>query len=714
MIKRGSHPHPNPLPQAGEGTKDSPQSSAGGGAKDSPLPHRGRGQGEGVSLAQALFAPRAVALVGASGDAAKNTARPQRFLKKHGYSGRILPINPTRAEVLGERAWPSLAEAPGEIDHVFVMAPGEAVERALEDCGKRGIPVMSIFTDGFADAGEAGMARQARLVARARELGVRILGPSSMGVVDIPGRLALTVNAVLEMETLPAGSTSIVSQSGTMLGTLLSRGAARGLGFAKLVSLGNEADIGAGELVELLAEDADTRVILLFLETVRDAARLARAARRAHAAGKPVVAYKLGRSQVGEALARSHTGALAGADAALDAYFRDCGILRVDMLETLLEIAPLVTGPKPPDLDRAARVAVVTTTGGGAASVADRLGMFGIETVAPDSKSPIVDLTMAATAEQYAAVLDDLLASPQCDGVLAVVGSSAQFHPQLAVEPIVRSTKSAKPLAVFLTPHAERSLALLAERGIAAFRTPEACADALAAYFAWRSPRTRPSAARAELPRDLPRQGRLDEAQALKLFASLGVPVAEHAIAEASGYAHAIPYPVAAKALSADILHKTEAGAVCLGIADRAEFDRKVCAMLERVPSARGVLVQKMESGLAEAIVGYRDDPVVGPIVLVGAGGTLAELYKDFVVELAPVSPDEAMRMIEKVKGLAVIRGYRNLPRGDVKALARAASAISRLALIPGRPVLEAEINPLIVRREGVVAVDGLVMLKEQ
>src|SRR5712691_9358976 len=396
MIKRGSHPHPNPLPQAGEGAKDSPQSSAGGGAKDSPrssagegaknspLPHRGRGQGEGVSLAQALFAPRAVALVGASGDAAKNTARPQRFLKKHGYAGRVLPINSTRREVLGERAWTSLAEAPVDLAHVFLIAPGEAVERALEDCGKRGIPVMSVFTDGFADAGEEGMARQRGLVARAKQLGVRLLGPNSMGVINIPGRMALTVNAVLEMDALPAGATSIVSQSGTMLGTLLSRGAARGFGFAKLVSLGNEADIGAGELVELLAEDVDTRVILLFLETVRDAERLAGAARRAHAAGKPVIAYKLGRSALGEALARSHTGALAGLDAALDAFFRDCGILRVDMLETLVEIAPLVAGRRPPQLGRPPRVAVVTTTGGGAATVADRLGLHGIEAAAPD------------------------------------------------------------------------------------------------------------------------------------------------------------------------------------------------------------------------------------------------------------------------------------------------------------------------------------------
>jgi len=665
-----------------------------------------------VSLAQALFSPRAVALIGASGDAAKNTARPQRFLKKHGYRGRVLPVNPTRSEVLGERAWPSLAEAPGEIDHAFVMAAGDAVEQALEDCGRRKVPVMSVFSDGFADAGEEGAARQERLVARARALGVRLLGPNSMGVIDVPARLALTVNAVLEMDALPAGATSIVSHSGTMLGTLLSRGAARGLGFAKLVSLGNEADIGAGELVELLAEDADTRVIVLFLETVRDSARLAGAARRAHAAGKPVVAYKLGRSRLGAALARSHTGALAGEDPALDAFFRDCGIVRVDMLETLLEIAPLVSGRRPPDLKRAGRVAVVTTTGGGAASVVDRLGMLGIETVAPDKESPIIDLTMTATAEQYTAALDGLLASAGCDAVLAVVGSSAQFHPQLAVEPILRSKRSAKPLAVFLTPQAERSLGLLAAAGIAAFRTPEACADALAAYCAWRTPRERPSGT-VQWPRVLPRRGRLDEAQGLELFASLGIAVAEHEIVAPPGAAHAIAYPVAAKALSPDILHKTDAGAVCLGIPDRAAFDREVRAMLERVPGARAVLVQRMESGLAEAIVGYRHDPLVGPLVLVGAGGVLAELYGDFALALAPVSEDEAAAMIDSVKGLATVRGYRGLPRGDLRALAAVIAAVSRLALVPGQPVAEAEINPLIVKRHGVVAVDALVAMKE-
>ena len=672
-----------------------------------------------MNLAQALFAPRAVALVGASGDPAKNTARPQRFLRKHGYAGRIVPINPSRSEVLGERAYPSLAQAPQGIDHVLVMAPGNAVERALEDCATLGIPVMSVFSDGVADAGAAGMARQMRLAARARELGVRLLGPNSMGVIDIPGRLALSVNAVLEMDTLPEGSTSVVSQSGTMLGTLLSRGAARGLGFAKLISVGNEADLGVGELVELLVDDPETRVILLFLETVRDAGRLASAARKTHAAGKPLVVYKLGRSSLGEALARSHTGALAGSDAALGAYFRDCGILRVDMLETLLEIAPLVAGRAAPGLSRVPRVAVVTTTGGGAASVVDRLGMHGIETIAPGSDAPIIDLTMAATAEKYAAVLDQLTDSAECDGVLACVGSSAQFHPQLAVEPILKAKQGAKAFAAFFTPHAERSLALLAERGIAAFRTPEACADALAAFFAWRVPRQRPISAPIEWPGDLPKRGRLDEAQALALFNALGVPVVESVAGNPPDYAHSLAYPVAVKVLSPDIAHKTEAGGVALGIASRTEYDRRVRSMLAAVaaaqPGARieGVLVQRMEHGVAEAIVGYRHDPLVGPLVLVGAGGTLAEIYQDTALRLAPVDEQEAMAMIGEVKGLAAIRGYRSLPRGDVVALARAVASVSRLALVPGQPVADAEINPLIVKREGVVAVDGLVALRE-
>jgi acyl-CoA synthetase (NDP forming) len=647
-----------------------------------------------MTLGEALFRPRAVALIGASGDPAKNTARPQRYLRKHGYSGRIVPINPGRKEVLGETAYATLADAPVDVDHAFIMV--EDVERALEDCGRKGVPVASIYSDGFADAGPAGEERQRRLVERAKALSVRLLGPNSMGVVDLRRGLALSVNAILEMDSLPAGDASIVSQSGTMLGTVLSRGAARGLGFAKLVSVGNECDLGVGELVELLVEDPDTRVILLFLETIRDPGRLARAARMAHAAGKPVVAYKLGRSVLGQALARSHTGALAGADASVDAYFRDCGIVRVDLLETLVEIAPLLRGRRPADLARPGRVAVVTTTGGGAATVVDRLGLAGIEAVGPRPDAPIHDLTMMATPRVYQETLEKLLESSQCDAVLATVGSSAQFHPGLAIEPILAASakQSAKPLAVFLTPHAERSLSLLAQQGIAAFRTPEACADAFGAYFSWASPRKPPVLSAPPLRQD-----------AFELAESLGIPVASRSIAHAPDYAHPIAYPVAVKVLDAE--HKTEVGGVALDVTNQNQFLEKMVAW-----GKKAVLVQKMEHGLAEAIVGYRDDPVVGPLILVGAGGTLAELYRDFSLALAPVTAEEAERMIERVKGLAMIRGYRNLPRGDVKSLAAAVSDFSRLALVSGRPVAEAEINPLIVKAHGVVAVDARLVLK--
>jgi acyl-CoA synthetase (NDP forming) len=642
-----------------------------------------------MSLAQALFSPRAVALVGASGDEKKNTARPQRFLRKHGYSGKVFPVNPTRKTILGETAYPRLAEAPEGIEHAFIMI--EDVEAALEDCGRRRVPVASVYSDGFADRGAEGAARQQRLVERARELGVRVLGPNSMGVVNLSGRVPLTVNAVLEMDAPPVGATSLVSQSGTMLGTVLSRGAARGLGFSKLVSVGNEADLGVGEIVDLLAEDPDTRVILLFLETIRDAPALSAAARKAHAAGKPVVAYKLGRSAAGEALARSHTGAMAGADGALDAFFRDCGILRVDMLETLIEISPLLQNKQPRKSSDKPRVAVVTTTGGGAATVVDRLGLHGIETVSPDGR-PIVDLTMAATPEKYRSTLESLLDWPECDAVLATVGSSAQFHPDFAVEPILKAKAGAKPLAAFLTPHAERSLAVLAARGIAAFRTPEACADAFAAYFAWREPR-RPACFSTP-------EARLEDPFAM--VASLGIPVVEQALARAPGYEHAIAYPVAAKIVGE---HKTNVGGVILDIKDSCDLN----AAIRRLESDT-VLIQRMEKGLAEAIVGYRNDPVVGPVVLVGAGGTLAELYQDFVLRMAPVSEAEALEMIEGVKGLAPIRGYRNLPRGDLAALARAVSAFSLLCFFDR--VSEAEINPLIVKAGGVVAVDALLALK--
>lgn len=492
------------------------------------------------ALASALFSPRRIALIGASTDANRLTARAQVYLRRHGFAGELFPVNPRAETVLGEPAYKSLNDVPGPIDFAYVLVGTQFVEAAIADCAARNVPVACVLADGFAETGPEGVALQRRIVDCAHAGGVRLLGPNSMGMINVPGAIACSVNAALEAESLLPGRWSLVSHSGSVTGTLVSRAAARGFGFAKIVGTGNEADLTAGEIASLLVDDPETDAILLFLETIRRPDLFEEAARRAHAAGKPIVAYKLGRSEAAAKLATTHTGALAGSDAASEAFFRAIGIVRVDMLETLLELPPLLLGRTPPVAPKRA-VHVVTTTGGGGAMVVDRLGMLNIAT--------------------------------------------------------------------------------------------------------------------------------------------------------------------------AHMLDTTLAGAVKLNIQDDAALRAAAAEMQGRLGGQiTGFIVQPMAKGVGEAILSYRRDPLVGPIVALGAGGVLAEVYRDVVLRLAPVSETEALEMIEGVKGLAPARGYRGMPKGDLAALARAVAAFSRLAALA--EVTEAEINPVIVLPEGqgVVMADALLV----
>ena len=651
-----------------------------------------------AKLAQALFAPRRIALVGASTDANRLTARAQLYLRRHGFTGDLFPVNPRATTVLGEPAFASLRDIPGEIDFAYVLVNTGQVEAAIAACAERAIPLACVLADGFAEAGPDGQALQARILDAAREGGVRLLGPNSMGVINVPARIACSVNAALEAETLVPGRWSLVSHSGSVMGTLLSRAAARGFGFAKVIGTGNEADLSAGEIANMLVDDPDTDAILMFLETIRRPELYAEAARRAHAAGKPILAYKLGRSDAGAALATTHTGALAGSDAAAEAFFREIGIARVDMLETLLEAPPLLIGARPMAAPKRA-VRVVTTTGGGGAMVVDRLGMLGIAT------AHMLDTTLAgAQKDTVAKALDTARAADDADVTIAVIGSSAQFRPQEALAGVIAS-RGPRPLAAFLLPEATASLRVLAQAGIAAFRTPESCADAVRTLMAWQAPRAimapeRLDAIRALLP------AAVDEPGARAVFAALGLP--DHAVRIDPASLPALAYPVAVKAVSASIAHKTEAGAVALNLADAAAVHAACADMAARLGGQiDGFIAQPMVTGLAEAIVGYRRDPLVGPVVVLGAGGVLAEIYHDVVLRLAPVDRATAHAMIAAVKGLAPARGYRGMPSADLDALADAIVAVSRLAALP--EVAEAEINPLIVQRTGVVMLDALI-----
>ena len=698
---------------------------------------------ERASFIEALTAPRAVALIGASDNARKTSARPMGFLQQHGFRGAVYPVNPNRASVLGADAYPDLASLPRDhapIDHAFVLVPTDAVFDAVEACGAAGVPVVSILADGFAEAGDEGAARQARLMEIARAHDIRILGPNSVGVVNTGISLALTANAAFATEQIPAGRLAVLSHSGNILGTLLTRGAVRGAGFSKMISVGNEADLSIGEIGAALADDPETDAFLLFLESIRRADALADFAARAGRAGKPIIAYLIGRSEAGRDVALSHTGAMVGGDEAADAFFRHHGIVRVDQFETLIELPPLLAGRRPA-AKSSGGVSVVATNGGGAGMVADRLGGLGIDVLGPGPETierlaargvqvrpgRVIDLTLVGT--RYDGVREALGAASEIEGtkvVVAVIGSSAEFEPERAIKPIIDfahdAGPSATPVAVFIMPRAEASHRLLRAAGIASFRTPESCADAIRAFLDRRAPRPAPRFdGNLEAAEDVLRKANddsLDEAEAANLFAALGIETAPHAIIAAGDPPPAtLPFgfPVAVKILSADLAHKTEAGGVALGIADEPALAaaRLAVAGAARDGAVERVLVQRMESGLAEVLLGYRRDSQAGPLVTLGMGGTLAEIYRDFSVRLAPVDEATAHDMIEEVAGLAIVRGYRNLPEGDLAALAGAVAALSRLALLRARSVVEAEINPLIVRRSGlgVVAVDALARL---
>jgi acyl-CoA synthetase (NDP forming) len=684
-----------------------------------------------ASICQALLYPRSIALVGVSDDVNKTGGRPLQFMRRSGFAGTIYPINPNRTQVQGEKAWPSLGALPEVPEHVFVLSPTDSVVPTVQECADLGVKLVTILASGFSESGAEGVAREEALRAIARKTGIRILGPSSLGVVNPGNGLMLTANAAFAEPDMPQGNVFVASHSGSMIGALVSRGKARGVGFAGLVSVGSEVDLSVGEICAATLDDPAIQGYVLFLESLRHGDAIQAFAREAARRGKPVVAYKLGRSSAAAEMAATHTGALAGEDDIADAFLKDLGVVRVEMLETLFEVFPLARKiALAPTAGK--RVGVVTTTGGGAAMVVDQLGIRDVtvqpvsaETLAklqaaniPGSAGRVLDLTLAGTKyEVMKKALDILLEAPEFDMVVAVVGSSARFNPDLAVKPIMDSALHAKPLLAMLVPDAPQALAQLTQAQIPCFRSPEACADAIASVLARRIPgmpaTVRAAPGHAHAPA-------LDEAQAYALLDTLQVPHAPAATFAIATPPAALPfdYPVVAKVCSAQIPHKTEVGGVVLGIENAQQLADAFATLrhnlAERAPgiACDQVLVQPMRRGLTEVLVGYRVDADAGPIIMLAAGGIWAEVMRDRSIRLAPVSVETAREMIGEVKMLQTVSGLRGKARGDLEALAQAIANLSQLALRPELQVSEAEVNPLMVMAEGqgVMAVDALIM----
>jgi acyl-CoA synthetase (NDP forming) len=687
-----------------------------------------------------LFNPRSVAVVGASADPTKLTGRPIDYLKRHGFAGAIYPINPRYQELAGLTCYPAVSALPVPPDVGLVLLGSDRVIEAVRDLARIGTAAAIVLASGFGEAGPEGERRQRELRDVAGKM--RLLGPNTIGLVNVADRIMLSASGAMELEEFPTGSIALVSQSGGILGSLLSRGAARGIGFSKLIATGNEADLEVTDCVDYLLDDPATAVVALYLEGLRAPERFRAAAARAAEIGKPIVAFKVGRSEAGMRSAVSHTGALAGADALYDALFGQLGVIRATTFADLLDI-PAALAPR--RRLRGRRLAIVTSTGGAATLVADSAGLAGFEMPMPDAptaqalnalelpdavldRNPI-DVTLAGLRpEVLRTVINTLLASPTYDALIVIVGASGIGQPDLVARPVIEAAQATdKPVMVYVSPEAQGIVQHLNRNGVPAFSAPESCASALAALRQPNKQRLLPAIAAPRtdqsLPEDLPASGPLNEAESKQLFARFGIPNTQEFVVasatEAEAAALKLDGHVVLKVLSRHIAHKTEVGGVRVDVPVH-EIARH-CAEMAAAVSAKsphaleGFLVQEMIRDGVELILGFHRDPQLGAAVLLGMGGIATELFNDTTLRLAPVTDDDAREMIASLRSAPLLRGFRGRPRYDVDALARAIMAFSDMVLTLGPRLAEAEINPLFVLPEGrgVRAGDGLVMLQD-
>ncbi len=727
-----------------------------------------------------LFKPRSVAVIGASADASKTSGRPIAYLQQHGFAGAIYPVNPRVSEIKGLTCYPSIAALPEVPDVAMLLLGADRAEGAVRELAALGVKACIVLASGYAETGEAGAARQTALLAAASRVDgglsglsglppMRLLGPNTIGLVNLTDSIVLSPSGALDMQTLSHGSISVVSQSGGILGSLLSRASARGVGLAKLISTSNEVDIDLADCVDYLADDPATEVIVLYIETVRNVARFKAACHKARQAngglGKPIVAFKIGRSEAGAQAAVSHTGAMAGSDRMYDALFARCGVIRAQVFSDLLDIPlALCTGKKL----NGKRVAILTSTGGAGTLVSDSLGLAGFEAPAPDAatalklratqtgdhavfdKNPI-DVTLAGLQPAVLrGAVAALLASASYDALIVIVGSSGVAQPSLMADAIAGALTDApdfahKPVLAYVSPHSPEAAAVLSSLGVPAFTAPESCAQALlgmqqqAQYQHQRQHQGQhqgqhqesasPSAEAAPLiviPSQL--NGALNEFEAKQIFAQFGVPATRETVVANSGEAAQAAQAMAQsvglsgsqkfvlKILSNSLTHKSDVGGVAVNLT-QAQVGARLDQMRADVQRHAGVvcdqfLLQDMVTGGVEMILGMHRDPV-GSAILLGMGGTAAELLEDTALRLCPVDRAGARDMLESLKTWPLLNGYRGRPLADVDALLDAVVAFSNMVEALGERLVTAEINPLFVlpQGQGARAADAVMVL---
>ena len=686
-----------------------------------------------------LFHPRSIAVIGASDDPVRIGGRPIMYALQHGYTGKVYPINPTRATVQGLKAYASIADVPEPVDCAIIAVPSAMVADTLRQCASQGVGGVVLFSGGFAELGEEGRQAQDEIRRIAADAGMRLVGPNCIGAFSMPHRSFLTFMSGVTGQA-PAGKARIglASQSGGYGAHILKLAEQRGLAVTELVTTGNEADVEIGEVIHWMAESPEIDVVVGYIEGVRNRDALIAGLAAAHRNRKPVVLMKVGATEAGAAAAASHTAALAGADAIYDAVLREYGAYRAASTEEVLDVACALSLGKPL---QPRKVCVMSVSGGAGVQIADFACEAGMalhpppedvqrqlrEIIPFGSPSNPVDITaqVGNQPEIFGATLD-LLVEAGYDSIVAWLGP-AVAHPRAGAtmrDALAAMARKRPDVLVTLAATGQPEvLAPFRDAGCLLFEEPKRAIGALAALDHFHRAFSTPLPGRPGLDgvEQLAESTTFNEVDGKQVLARAGVPLLDERLVqsadEAAAAARAIARPVAVKVVSADIVHKSDVGGVALGLATPeqvAEAVRRMAAEIPgRAPQARiaGYLVSPMLTDGVECIVGVHADPLFGPVVMFGIGGVLVEVIHDVAFALAPLDEPGALDLIRRVKGYRLLTGFRGKPPTDLPARARTVVAISRLAARNADRLHTLEVNPVYVLPEGqgVVALDAVI-----
>jgi acetyltransferase len=701
-----------------------------------------------VRQLDSIFKPKVIACIGASDRVESVGYAVMHNLLIGGFEGKVYPVNPQHKTIQGVTAYKSVKKLPKKADLAIIVTPAKLVPQVVEECGEAGVGGLLIISAGFKEAGEEGMKMLDQITATSRKYGMRIIGPNCLGFINP----TLGINASFATKMAGKGNIAFISQSGALCTSILDWSLDQSVGFSHFVSIGSMVDVGFAELIDYFGMDNSTSCILIYMETLKDARKFMSAA-RAFARSKPIIILKAGKSAEGGKATLSHTGSIAGNDAAFDAAFQRAGIIRVDTIAQLFNCAQaLAMQPRP----QGNRLAIVTNAGGPGVLSTDYLSTRGGK-LAPLSEDTMkklneflppswshgnpVDVLGDASAETYRKAMEVCLADENVDGVLSILTTQAVTSPTDAAHEVVKAANNTrKPvLAVWMGESDVAEGREVLEAGkIPNYRYPESAVDVFLRMWQY----SRNLELLYETPEEAPKQftprkdsawriirgalsqGRkqLTEDEAKDLLGCYAIPVGANKLAtrveDAADFAEEIGFPVAMKIVSPDALHKTEVGGVKLNITNREEatnaFADIVKAVKSHIPKAviEGVLIERMVKKPFELLIGSKKDPIFGPVIAFGRGGVAVEVYRDTQLGLPPLNMRLARRIIEGTQVHSLLKGFRNMPGVDLEDLAFVLTKFSHL-MVDFPEISEVDINPYAVDHESGIVLDARVLLDD-